>query len=76
MEYRAEGEEDREMEDVTEWDPDEITRHATKVTTIKEKLYERASKNITSAQKKDKEYYDKKRCDSQVSEESMVTSMY
>ena len=64
------------MEDVTEWDPDEIARHATKVTTIKEKLYERASKNITSAQKKDKEYYDKKRCDSQVSEESMVTSMY
>ena len=51
------------MEDVTEWDPDEIARHATEVTTIKEKLYERASKNITCAQ--DKEYY-KKRCDSQV----------
>ena len=63
------------MEDVTEWDPDEIAGHATKVTTIKEKLYERASKNITSAQK-DKEYYDKKRCGSQVSEESMVASMY
>ena len=28
-----------------EWDPDEMERHATKVTTIKE-LYERSSKNI------------------------------
>ena len=32
------------MEDVTEWDPDEIARHATKVTTIKEKLYESQQK--------------------------------
>lgn len=44
----------------------DIARHAIKVTTIKKKLYNRASKNITHSQKKGKEYYDKKRCDSQV----------
>ena len=32
----------------------------------KEKLYEKAGRNIAKAQKKDKEYYDKKHCDSQV----------
>ena len=60
MEYGAEG------AVTTEWDPDEIARHATRVTAIKEKLYEKAGRNITEAQTKDKEYYDKKHCDSQV----------
>ena len=61
MEYGGEG------EVTTEWDPDELARHATRVTAIKEKLHEKAGTNITVAQKKDKEYYyDKKHCDSQV----------
>ena len=46
MEYGAEG------AVATEWDPDEIARHATRVTAIKEKLYEKAGRNITEAQKK------------------------
>ena len=60
MEYRAEGEE--RSEHVKDWDPDEIVKHAAKVS-IKEKIYQKAGQNITRAQKKDKEYYDKKHSD-------------
>ena len=43
MGYRGEVEGEGQREDMMEWDPHEIARHAIKVTTIKEKLlYEKA----------------------------------
>ena len=46
-------------EDPPEWDPDELLEYA-------EKFLEKAKTNIDEAQKKDKQYYDKKHSNPEV----------
>ena len=58
---------DESKDSVDCWDPDEIVQHALKMSKVKEAIYVKAKQNIDTAQKKDKEYYDKKHADPEVS---------
>ena len=48
------------------WDPDDIVQHASQMSRVKEAIYSKAKQNIDAAQKKDKEYYDKKHASPEV----------
>lgn len=55
-------------QDVAEngWDPDEIAKHASMMSKVKEVIHSKAKCNIDAAQKKDKLYYDSKHASSEV----------
>ena len=48
------------------WDPDEIAKHASMMSKVKEVIHSKAKRNIDDAQKKDKLYYDSKHASSEV----------
>ena len=52
--------------DPAEWDPTKLLEHAEMMTRLKDKIYEKAKVNIDEAQKKDKQYYDRKHADPKV----------
>ena len=53
-------------EDPPEWDPDELLEYAEKMGQLKERIFEKAKANIDEAQKKDKQYYDRKHSNPEV----------
>ena len=58
----------RKEQDVVEndWDQDEIVKHASMMSKVKEVIHMKAKRNIDAAQKKDKQYYDTKHSSSEV----------
>ena len=53
-------------EDPLGWNSDQLFEHVKQMVQVKEKVFEKAKKNIDEAQRKDKLYYDQKHADPKV----------